>query len=200
MRNWERTLLIATAAALAALLARTTLAPEARADADRQEHPIAVCAIPSIVNQLMQSERFAPVRENLLPDVRDRLRDIREEMQDIREDLEGASPDDPDAQASARQFRTLSRELAELQQQLVNAVERKTAEQIAECFALARSSASAVAEDLGFDYVISTGDPDEDLNTDATEVTLRQITARPVVKFPRGVDITDDVRDDLHID
>lgn len=203
MRTWERTLILALALAVLALLARVSFEPNARA-ADtappKPEHSIAVCATPSIINELMASPRFKPDRENAAPDIRKKLEDLRDELNDLRERLKGADPNDPGAQADSQKAREDVSEFQRLQQQYLGAVEAKTAEQFAQCFALVKSSANAVAEKLGYDYVISTGDPDEELSKTDSNVTLRQITARPVIRFPKGVDITDDVRDDLNLE
>ena len=202
MRTWERTLLLALTLAVLALLARVSFSPAAYAiDSPRDEpsHTIAVCATPSIINELMASERFAPDRENADPEARKKLEELRSELRDLQERLKNADPNDPVAQKDRARAREAVSEFQQLQQQLAEAVETKTAEQLAACFALVKSSAAAVAEHLGFEYVISTGDPEEKLNTTNSEVTLRQITARPVIRFPKVVDITDDVRDDLKL-
>ena len=199
MRTFERTLLLALALAV---LARVTLDPEAhaRADRDDQHFQLAVCAMPSLVNELMASDRFLPDREDAAPDIRRQLDELREELQDLEERIRGGAGDDPSLQRDRERAREAVREFQSLQQSLARAIETKTAEQLAECYALVKSSASAIAEELGFDYVIATGDPDERLSTADSQVTLRQITARPVLRFPKGVDITDDVRDDLNLE
>ncbi len=74
-----------------------------------------------------------------------------------------------------------------------------TAKQVKECNALVRSSTRAVAEDLGFDFVISSADEEEEL-AESVEVLFRQITSRPVIMFPEENDITSDVRDDLNLE
>lgn len=202
MRTWERTLLLVLTLAVLALLARVSFSPAAYAiaNAEDQEYIIAVCATPSIINELMASDRFAPARENVLPDARKDLEDLRDELGDLQDRLDGADPSDPGAQRDRRRAREAVNEYQRLQQQIGEAVEAKTAEQLAECFAMVRSSASAVAEHLGYEYVISTGDPEEELSKTNSEVTLRQITARPVLRAPKKVDITDDVRDDLKLE
>jgi Skp family chaperone for outer membrane proteins len=201
MRIWERSLLLALTLTVLSLLARVSLTPAAlAADDDDRDHAIAVCAMPSLINELMASPRFLPARENPAPELRDEFEDLRRELDDLNQRLENAGENDPGAQRDVRRRREVFQQLQNLQGRIARAVEEKTAEQFAECYAMVRSSASAIAEDLGFDYVIATGDPDESLSTTISEVTLRQITARPVLRFPRGVDITDDVRDDLNLE
>lgn len=203
MRPWERTLLLGVALAVLALLARVSFEPAAHADepgARTADLRIAVCATPSLINELMASDRFLPDRENAAPEIREELDDLRAELRELQDRVQGADQGDPGVQRDRERAREAFAEFQRLQQQLGEAIETKTAEQLAEAFGMVKSSASAIAERLGYDYVISTGDPEEDLNRTISEVTLRQITARPVIRFPKGVDITDDVRDDLNLD
>jgi Skp family chaperone for outer membrane proteins len=200
MRPLDRALVAVLALSAAALALRPVALPEATAELAGGEPSIAVCAMPTLINELMDSDRFRPAIENVRPELREQLGAVSEEMQDLRDRLQEFDPEDPADQRDAQRFRELNMELDSLRRQLNAAVQRATAAQIAECYELVRSSADAVGEDLGFDYVISTGDPQEALNTDDFNVTLRQITARPVLRFPEGTDITDDVRDDLNLE
>ncbi len=201
MRPTDRLILAVLAVSAAAIALRPIALPRALARDDGDEAPsIAVCAMPTLINELMASDRFRPELENVAPDLRDELEAVTEEMADIRDRLQDFDPEDPADQRDAQRFRELRLEQESLQRQLNAAVQRATAEQIARAYELVRSSADAVGADLGFAYVISTGDPREELNTTDFNVTLRQITARPVLRFPDGADITDDVRDDLNLE
>ena len=198
-----RSLSIAVGIALggAALLTAHRLVAPALAQNHGDDHPlIAVCATPTLINELMQSDRFAPARAEVAPELRTELQEISEQLQDLQDQLQNADPGDAAAQEKFRRFRELGARAGVLQQRIATAQERKFAEQLVECFELVKTSADAIADDLGFDYVISTGSPDEELSRVASDATLRQITARPMIRFPKSADITDDVRDDLNLD
>ncbi len=186
----------------AALLAgERLLNPQAHAEVGGAPKPIiAVCSTPTLINELMQSDRFRPALEQTAGDARNELQDIAKELQTIRDGLQGADTSTPDAQQQIARFRELTVRASQLQQQVAGAVEEKRAAQLVECFDLVKASADAVAEHLGFDYVISTGSLDEQLSKTDSDATLRQITARPMIRFPKSADITDDVRDDLKLD
>ena len=202
--NLNRIVATALGVALGALALRGgigLLSPTAHAEIAGGDKPIiAVCAVPTLINELMQSDRFRPAREEVEPEARAELEAAGKELQEIREGLKGADPNAEEAQQRIQRFRELNSRATQLQMQIQVALDRKTAEQLGECFDLVRASADAVAEDLGFDYVIATGGVDEKFSSEQSEVTLRQITARPVIRFPKGADITDDVRDDLKLD
>ena len=201
MRRSERVTLALLVLAVVALAIRQgpagPAAYGARADAD--EALIAVCAIPTLVNELMASDRFAPEREALEDEFRERLEDMNRDLRDLRERLEAGGPDDPDAQRNVESWRELTREMASVRTELQRRLAQLSASQLAECYDLAKSSAVAVAEDLGFVYLIASGDPDEDLVREDSQTLLRQITARPMLLAPEEADITGEVRDDLNL-
>jgi len=177
------------------------LSPAAHAEIAGAEKPlIAVCAVPTLINELMQSDRFRPALQETAPEIRSELESIAKEVAELRQTLQGGDPSSPDAQKGLQRFRELSARASQLQQQLSQAIDKKMAEQLIECYELVRASADAVADDLGFEYVIATGGVDEKLTSEQADVILRQITARPVVRYPKTADITDDVRDDLKLD
>ncbi|MEO1130233.1 MAG: hypothetical protein AAFX05_11080 [Planctomycetota bacterium] len=203
MRTVERLALVIVAAVVALLVLRDI--PFARsADAHSMmladEPVIAVCAIPTLVNELMQSDRFLPERTRVEEEGQAELQGLRDEANRIRDEVRERGPDDPAAQNSIRRFRALAEQIARGENQLALRLQRLTAEHLGQCYELARSSAIAVAEDLGFEYVIASGSSDEELNRQVPEVLLRQITARPMLKAPEEADITADVRDDLNLE
>lgn len=186
---------------LTLLVAQRVISQPAMAGIAGDDHNlIAVCATPTLINELMQSDRYLPAREDAAPELREELRNAAEELQRLREELQGADPKLPEIQQKIARFRELNASTVQLQQRIALATERKFAEQLVECFELVKASADAIADDLGYAYVISTGSPDEKISREQSEATLRQITARPMIKFPKAADITDDVRDDLKLD
>lgn len=201
MRRAERFLLLAALViALAAFLRIGNPSDAHAAYRQSNEHTIAVCAIPLIVNELMSSDRFLPAREALGARLEAEIQPLLDEAKAIYDSLQSAKQDDPETQSKLRRFQQLQQQVRERQQSASVEIERITANQIVECYKLVRSSAIAVAEDLGFDYVIASVGEDEDLTSESVEVVLRQMVARPVVLAPKDVDITEDVREDLKLE
>lgn len=164
-----------------------------------EEPVIAVCAIPKIVNELMQSDRFKAERDRLQEQLQAELEPLANEMREIGERLQELDPNDPDAEALFERFRDVRLEFGRKQTEMARQLEALNAGQIIECYELARSSAAAVAEDLGYNYVISSVGRDEELTKESVEVAIRQMMARPVILAPRDADITEDVREDLKL-
>ena len=163
------------------------------------ESSIAVCALPTLINELMSSDRYAPDREAFAEELTKELNELTQRGRELSVELRELQPDDPAAQPKLREIQELREAIARVQQQNSRRLEVFTAEQIKECNRLVRSSAQAVAEDLGFEFVISSADAEEDL-ADSVETLFRQITSRPVIMFPEENDITSDVRDDLNLE
>ena len=191
---------IAIAFAAAALSASWMINP-ARADQRRaSDASIAVVATPDIMNDLMQSDRFAPDRERYALERQDELKPFADQLQKLQDQLQGMTDEDPQFPALAQQFNQIRNQAIQKQNQINADLEKFTASQVIEAYKLVRSSAQAVAEDLGYDYVITSADEDKALEPQNVEIALRQIMARPVLAFPEDADITDDVREDLNLE
>jgi len=189
---------LCTALCLTAIVLRPVSAAK---QADDSETPrIATCAIPNIVNLLMTSERFEPTREELAKELEEEMQPLVDEGRRLFEELQGASQDDPAAQAKARRLQSLQREISEKRAEATQKIEKLTAEQIVECYRLARTTAIAIAEDEGFTHVIASVGQDEELSTDSVETVLRQMVSRPMIFSPEDDDITAAVMEDLQLE
>jgi len=164
------------------------------------DESIAVCSLPNLINDLMGSDRFLPDREAYVADRTEELRELNEQGREMSQRLSTMTPEDPGAQELFESVQRLREQIARKQAENAALVETFTATQLSECNDLVRSSARAVAEDLGYAFVIASADPDEDLSKQSVEVLLRQLTSRPVIMFPEDNDITSDVRDDLKLE
>jgi len=164
------------------------------------DESIAVVALPTLINELMKSDRYLPDREAYSEELTVELRTINERGMELSERLQSMTPEDPGAQDLYAEFTQLRETLVRMQGENARKIETFTAKQIQECNELVRSSARAVADDLGFDFVVSSADADEELTDQSVEVLLRQLTSRPMIAFPEDNDITSDVRDDLNLE
>jgi hypothetical protein len=189
------------ALAIALALKPTMVSPAlARPASDDLPAPkIAVCAVPQIVNDLMDSDRFKPDREEFERGLREELlTPLNEQLAAIQQE---ASTVDRSDQEAVRKLQNgeLQREGARLQGEIARKVEEKIAQQLTESYGLVRDSATAVAEDLGFNYLLASSGPDDELETESVMALSRDLISRPVLMSPEGADITADVREDLKL-
>lgn len=196
--------LVLGAGALMGVMAGGLLSSPATArelDTESGKPAIATCALMKVVDELMETERFRPARVDLEDTLRkEKLDPIVEQLKEIQAKSEGMSREDPGADEIRERYGRLQREAQRAQQEIVRAVEQKVAEQLSECFQLVRQSAEAVAEDLGYAYVIASTDPDTELKMESVVSLVRDFLARPVLVAPKGVDITEEVRRDLKLE
>ncbi|MEM1424212.1 MAG: hypothetical protein AAGH64_09435 [Planctomycetota bacterium] len=195
----ERFLIAALAIAFVAFVLRP--GPDARATLDEDTFSVAVCSLPTIVNELMASERFAEEREDLASEFEDASLEIEERLEQISNDARGMDPDDPAMGAMGEQFNELRQELFRLRSGFETDSARLQARHLKEAYRLVRASANAIADDLGYDFVLSSASPeaDDELNDQNATLLLGQLSRRPVIRYPDEHDITDDVRDDLNL-
>jgi len=90
-------------------------------------------------------------------------------------------------------------ELEELGSERELELQQLTIEQLEEAYELTRGATEAVAEELGYDYVLSSQRPDDEFNLNMSSIPA-EFNARPAIVFPEGVDITLDVIAELNLD
>lgn len=174
------------------------LASSASSNADAPR--IAVCAVLRIADELMDSDRYKPARQEYEDSLnKEELAPIVEQLKELQSKLEGMARDNPEFARLREQYLRLQREAGAKQQEILQKVEKKVAEQLAECYALVRASAVNIAEDHGYDFVLASSGPDDELKKESPLSLVRDILSRPVLKSPKEADITEDVREELKL-
>ncbi len=169
-------------------------------DSDKPQK-FAIVSTLKVADELMNSDRFRPSRTEFEDELREReLSPIAERLKELQAKLEALQRDDPQMRDLREQYLRLQREMGEKTREVARAVEHKVAEQLVECYSLVRSSAAEVAENAGYTFVISSTDPDEKLESETVVALTRDMLSRPVLVYPKEVDITEDVRKDLNLD
>ncbi|MEM8835625.1 MAG: hypothetical protein AAGD00_07380 [Planctomycetota bacterium] len=185
--------LIAASVIVAAVVIRPAPATYAAASND-----IAVCAVFRIVDELMSSERYLPQREALERRLRDeKLAPLAEEMEDL--ELRSREADEDERSGLQREAFRLRQRAQRIENEIRQEIEALLVVQLRECYELVRSSAVAVADDLGYTYVMSSLDPEEEIKADTVNRFLQGGLGRPMLMSPEDADITEDVRSDLKL-
>jgi hypothetical protein len=169
------------------------------------ESKIAICQVVELVDELMESDRFAPARADHEESLRDEIiRPLIEQGKAIENDLRHAAPDDP-ANNERKQRLLELREfvLPQAQQQASIRQEQFVAGQTIDAYALVAGSAKDVAQEMGFTFLFATDASErslEELRGMPMAAIQQAILSRPVLLFPESVDISDEIRDDLNLD
>jgi Skp family chaperone for outer membrane proteins len=114
--------------------------------------------------------------------------------------LQGKNPQEEAAQAEFREFQGRVQAYQRLRQQRQAEFTAFVAKQYVEAYELARASSAAVAESLGFQYVLAARGKDKPITTDNPERLIEALLGRPVLLAPENADITADVRKDLKLE
>lgn len=167
------------------------------------EHKIAICAVNMVMRELLESDRFMPAREAIeLDALVAEFRQLEQELEGLRQQWEqiqqGGQGDPQQIQSEAERINARMQELEQIGSQREMELQQLTLTQLKEAYELARGAAEAVAEDLGYDYVIASQRAEDEFNLNANSLPA-EFNARPALVFPEGVDITADVLAELNL-
>jgi Skp family chaperone for outer membrane proteins len=171
-------------------------------DKDIPDAHVAICSVVAITDELMASDRFRPDIDANADKLRDDLiKPIVEEGKSLEQALKDADSDDPANNDRKKRLLELREAAQQAQQRAGIEQEKFVANKTIEAYEMATASARAIAKDMGFNYVVASIGPDEELTKDMPMSAVRNaILGRPMVMMPDGVDISDAVRDDLHLE
>lgn len=195
MTRTSRLLLAALCALILALVIRMPV-PAAARPASEDGHNIAVCATLLIVDELMDSDRFAPAREELQRVKQEQIQPLMDEMASLQNQFHAAQAAGEDLSAIQQHGQALQKQIAQAREQANREMTDLATKQIGECYDLIKASAEAVAKELGYDYVVSSSRADDDMQSNSSSEFL----ARPMLVYPEDADITEEVREDLKLE
>lgn len=202
MRKSERVIVYASLTILLLIGLRPTLAPSiaAAADGDGSVPSIAVCSVGAIIDEMMETDRFLPERLEFEQDLREQLLgDTTGRIEELEREVEGMDRDSEEFARARDEYFRLQGEANRLQQEVRRQVEARVAQQLTEIRLEVIASARAVAEDLGFDYVISSESDETAYESESVRDLVIDFLARPVLMHPEAADISEDVREDLKL-
>ena len=192
---------LASLALVVALTGRVNLpAAHGAVDVDKAgDARIAVVAAIRLMNELMESDRFKPAREEMETSLRTEVNEIIEKGKALEEHLKTLDQDSDEARQVKQQLLGLQGALGKKQQELGIRYEKFVAEQTRDAYKLIRDSAADIAEDKGFNYVLASQFPDDEIVAGPVAGTVNDILGRPVMMAPPEADLTEEVREDLNL-
>lgn len=186
-----------------ALVSRFVASPATAAEPsgkDSASQLLAVCDVINVVERLMDSDRYKPARDEAGAASEKAIAEFRDRAQAAEAALRGMDEKAEGYEAARREYQMAGMALQREGQRLAQEMDGLTTKQLMEAYTVVRASADAVAEQLGFAYVIASRPSDKPLDAGDTAAVVRAMLARPIVRAPEGVDITADVKQDLKID
>lgn len=161
---------------------------------------VAVCDVYGVVEKLLETDRFKPALDAEKKKAEETMQPLQEELNELGRQLQNANPEDPGVQDAYRQYQRKGQEFQQKAGELQKQLSRFVSRQFLEAYAMAKASADAMAEELGYDYVIASRGIEEEIKSDDPERVVQAVLARPVIKMPKDADITDVVKDDLKLE
>ncbi|MGD9691878.1 MAG: OmpH family outer membrane protein [Phycisphaerales bacterium] len=171
-----------------------------RASISAERPMVAVCDVFGVVETLMDSDRYQPARKEAGEAADKALAPLRERLEALGAKGRSLPETDPSLPDLAREYQRAQAELQQRTAEAAREMETLTSKQLKEAYLTARASADAVAEQLGFAYVVASRLPDKEVDGTDSASVVRAMLARPVLRFPEDADITADVLADLKLD
>lgn len=202
MRRAERLTLYAAIALCLVMALRAGQPPAAaaapgRADDEPAPARVATCDVYDLMEKLVVGERFEATRRAEEERIRQRLKPLEDEIAALESQLKLDDPDDPAAQARARDYQKRRNDYSLLRGQAQQDFNDFVARQYVEAYDKVRAAAARVAERRRFTHVIASRHADRAITATDPERLVESFLGRPVTVAPEGSDITEDVMKEL---
>jgi len=195
-------MLTGVVASVSTLVGLNVLSPRAigNQSADAPEAHVAVCDIFGTVGELMDSDRYLPAREEEEQRLNAEIMQPRmEQLAELEEALRQTEEGSPEREQAQREYFQARQQAQQAQQRAAQQMDRFVATQFREAWELARSTAEAIAEDMGYDYVVASPEPDEQFSDVGMQALSNEVLSRTILAAPEDAIITQDVLDDLNL-
>lgn len=155
---------------------------------------IATCDVYEIMQALVESEKYKPIRQAGQEKARTELKEIAEQIRVLEQQLKSMDPKDEKGLEVFREFNSKKELFAERQVEL----DEFLGDQFVAAYEEVQKAADAVGEREGYTHVIATRRRGEKLPNNMEQVT-QQVLSRPVLRSPATDDITDRVLAELKL-
>lgn len=158
---------------------------------------LATCDVYSLVERLVETDQFAPVRKA----EEDRLKKLLEPMEldlmNLQKELQAADPKDPAAQAKYQAFQGKQTAYQAERQKAAETYSALVAEHFKQSYRIAADASKKIATELGFTHVIA--QKSGDVMAKDPQRLVEEFLSRPMVATPADTDITEKVRVSLKL-
>lgn len=160
---------------------------------------LATCDIYDLIEKLVVGERFEAPRKAEEERIRRRLKPLEDEIAALESQLKLDDPDDPAAQARARDYQKRRGDYSLLRGQSQQDFNDFVARQYIEAYDQVRAAAAKIAQRRAFTHVIASRSADRAITATDPERLVESFLGRPVVVAPDDSDITADVAAELNL-
>lgn len=163
-------------------------------------HTQAFVFIGRVLRQLMDSEQFKEDRERLFNELSDKEAEYREQLEEVGTRLKDMDPSSPEALQTNEEGNEIYRLYMEWQQAALAQRGAMDAEHLERAYREMTAAVEVVASRKGVDLVFRFIPTDEPFQADNPEAAMNAIRLRTALLYPKDLDITDDVMEELSLE
>lgn len=163
-------------------------------------HSVGFVHVGKIMGPLMESRTMLDARERLDEELADKDEEFRSRMQDFEEEHRGVTPESPNFDDVRDQYRALLEEFQRWQMEKAGRREKLLAGQIEQAYRDVVAAVDVVADRDDIDLVYRFIPAENEFETDSPAAAYDAIRARVAIKHPDGLDLTDQVLEELDLD
>lgn len=143
-----------------------------------------------LLERMLDGEPYASAREATTKTWNDQIAGLVSERDALVQSLTQMNPEDPNAQGLYEQYQGLQQRINSLGQEAGAAVDKLSAQQLADAYKHIYAAVQSIAEAGGYDRVFSSRMTVDDINADNTNVIVQEVLLRPVLRNVSGDDLT----------
>ncbi len=152
------------------------------------------------LTKLMDTDSFREARERLKDEFQEKDAEFRQRMQAFEEENRDVKPDSPNFEEVRQRALALREEYSNWQREIVGRQEQLIASQIEQAYRDLVAAVDVVADREGVDIVYRFIPTEDEFEAPSPAVAYESIRARVAIKYPDGLDITDQVLEELDLD
>ncbi len=165
--------------------------------ASARAYAIGCVHIDRVMKGLLASERYTSEREKFDDEAKSQGEEFERRGKELHDKFPDPKPSDPNFEEAKSAFLTLQAEYEKWMQAMQRIQSKHMAEQIERAYRDVVAATDVVAARGGVDLVYRFMPPEREFGSVDLGDAMMQVQARPFIKIPAGIDLTDEVLKEL---
>lgn len=160
---------------------------------------IAVFDLYGVLETALQAPTAVTERETTAGIFREQATTLQTQLQDLGTQIQSMGVQSPEAQPLIGEYQQKQQQLQQVQGQIQQTLTQLYADQMATAYSNIIDTANAIADEAGYDILLGSRPATSTIDRGPVEVMVQELLARPVLRAPGSIDITDRVRERLDL-
>ncbi len=169
-------------------------------DAHQQAYTTSYVYIGKVLKPLMQSAALRDDRERLVSELSEAEADFRARLESLRAEFNAMDPETEEAREKTQEAAAVYQEYQAWQQEAMARRARLDATHLERAYRELVEAVEVVADRKGIDLVFRFIPTDEEFAAETPEQALTAIRLRTAIRYPKALDITDDILEELSLE